>query len=96
MRRRVGFDVLPCPRCGGRLRVIALIDQGAVTRRLAAWFLTRFGIPAVAVRARTFDIAPDGRRFLMITQGSGNEAAPRNLIVVQNWHEELKRLVPVS
>ena len=43
---------------------------------------------------RAFDIAPDGRRFLMIREGGGNEAAPQNLVVVQNWLEELKRLVP--
>jgi serine/threonine-protein kinase len=42
---------------------------------------------------RTFDIAPDGRRFLMI-KGGGSEAAPRNLVVVQHFDEELKRLVP--
>jgi hypothetical protein len=41
--------------------------------------------------ARTFDIAPDGRRFLMIKPGG--EHAPRSLIVVQNWFEELKRRV---
>jgi hypothetical protein len=43
---------------------------------------------------RTFDVAPDGRRFLMIKEGGGDEAAPQNLVVVQNWFEELKRLVP--
>lgn len=45
---------------------------------------------------RTYDVSPDGRRFLMIKQGSGSEqaAAPASLIVVLNWFEELKRLVP--
>ncbi len=44
---------------------------------------------------RTFDIAPDGRRFLMIKQGgSDGAAAPQNRIVfVQNWVEELKTRV---
>ncbi len=42
---------------------------------------------------RTYDIAPDGQRFLMIKEGK--DATPR-IIVVQNWHEELKRLVPVD
>lgn len=45
---------------------------------------------------RTFDIAADGRRFLMIKQGGATEAAPQNLVVVQNWFEELKRLVPAN
>jgi len=45
---------------------------------------------------RTYDVSPDGRRFLMIKSGDGSDktAAPANLIVVQNWVEELKRLVP--
>jgi len=45
---------------------------------------------------RTYDIAPDGQRFLMIKEGSSADqaAAPRSLIVVLNWVEELKRLVP--
>ena len=30
MRRTFRFDVLACPRCGGRLRLIALIEQVAV------------------------------------------------------------------
>jgi serine/threonine-protein kinase len=45
---------------------------------------------------RTYDIAPDGKRFLMIkAASSGDQAAvPTNLVVVQNWREELRRRVP--
>jgi serine/threonine-protein kinase len=50
----------------------------------------------IAGTGRTYDIAPDGKRFLMIKEGGGTEAAPQNLVVVQNWFEELKRLVPVN
>jgi uncharacterized protein YbaR (Trm112 family) len=32
MRRTFGFDVLACPRCGGRLRLIALIEEPAIRR----------------------------------------------------------------
>ena len=42
-----------------------------------------------------WDISPDGQRFLMIKQGDvGDQDQPAQLIVVQNWFEELKRLVP--
>ena len=51
-----------------------------------------YGAPGTG---RTFDIAPDGRRFLMIKQAGVDEAAPQNIVVAQNWTEELKRLVPV-
>ena len=40
-----------------------------------------------------YDLAPDGR-FLMITQGGTPTASPE-IVVVQNWFEELTRLVPV-
>jgi serine/threonine-protein kinase len=42
---------------------------------------------------RTYDISPDGRRFLMIKPEQTTGGAT-HLVVVENWHEELKRLVP--
>ena len=41
MRRTFGVDVLACPRCGGRLRLVALIDQASVIQRI----LRHFGLP---------------------------------------------------
>src|SRR4029450_6341084 len=41
--------------------------------------------------ARTYDISPDGQRFLMIKDRFAT-VAPAGLIVVQRWVEELKRL----
>jgi Tol biopolymer transport system component len=44
---------------------------------------------------RTYDVSPDGQRFLMIKAPvTDASAAPPALIVVQHWTEELKRLVP--
>jgi len=40
-----------------------------------------------------YDISPDGQRFLMIKQG---QTAGGQINVVQNWFEELKRLVPTN
>jgi serine/threonine-protein kinase len=54
------------------------------------------GLGATTI-GRTYDVSPDGRRFLMIKEGSGDQSsAPPQIVVVQNWHEELKRLVPVN
>jgi len=44
--------------------------------------------------SRTFDISPDGQRFLMIKIVNRDDK-PRDIVVVQNWFTELKRLVPV-
>jgi hypothetical protein len=41
MARTFGFDVLACPRCGGRLRLIALIAQASVMDRI----LRHLGVP---------------------------------------------------
>jgi hypothetical protein len=42
MKRTFGFDVLACPGCGGRLRLVALIDEGPLSRRI----LHHLGLPA--------------------------------------------------
>ena len=42
-----------------------------------------------------YDVGPDGERFIMI-DASVSRAAPTELILVQNWTEELKRLVPTE
>jgi hypothetical protein len=42
MQRTFGLDVLACPRCGGRLRLIALIEQPSVINRV----LRHLGLPA--------------------------------------------------
>jgi serine/threonine-protein kinase len=47
--------------------------------------------------ARTYDVAPDGQRFLMIKrapQKEGERASEPKLVLVQNWLEEVKRLSP--
>ena len=45
-------------------------------------------------RGRSYDIAPDGKRFLMIKPVTDPTAVPMSVVVVQNWLEELKRLAP--
>ena len=52
-----------------------------------------------AFLGRTYDVSPDGRHFLMIKESSGaadQTATPTQIVVVQNWVEELKRLVPTK
>ena len=41
MQRTFGLDVLTCPRCGGRLRLLALIEQTEVIERI----LRHLGLP---------------------------------------------------
>lgn len=47
--------------------------------------------PYVNVGGLSYDVAPDGRRFLVL-QPAGPDAAPvTHLNVVLNWFEEVKR-----
>lgn len=45
---------------------------------------------------RTYDISPDGKRFLMIKENANDETSTRESILVQNWFSELKRSVPAD
>jgi Tol biopolymer transport system component len=47
---------------------------------------------------RSYDVSPDGKRFLMLknTETSVPRATPPRIVVVQNWFEELKAKVPVK
>jgi hypothetical protein len=43
--------------------------------------------------SHNYDIHPSGKEFLMIKK-SPQDASPTEVIIVENWFEELKRLVP--
>ena len=48
---------------------------------------------------RRMAVSPDGQRFLLLAIGQENangDAASSQIIVVQNWFDELRRLVPVN
>ena len=61
----------------------------APTTELFPW--NYYSAPGVTLN---YDMASDGDRFLMI---EGRTAPPRaRAILVQNWFEELKRLVPTQ
>jgi len=48
MRRAFEVDVLACPRCGGRLRIVALLEAGTATARI----LRHLGLPSEMPAAR--------------------------------------------
>jgi len=49
---------------------------------------------AMNAPARAWDVTPDGQRFLLILAEQETPAGVSQMNIVQNWHEELKRLVP--
>jgi serine/threonine-protein kinase len=67
------------------------------------------GPPRVAIKgpngylapqySRPYDVSPDGRRFLMIQNAQtpeGRAPVQQPLVVIQNWLEDLTRLVPAD
>jgi len=60
MRRAFEADVLACPRCGGRMALIATIDDPAVVRKI----LTHLGLPSDAPEARLTRPPPESNATL--------------------------------
>ena len=50
------------------------------------------------VAVRTYDVSPDGQRFLMIKDNAAGDQASTSasMIVVVNWTEELKARLPAK
>ena len=55
-----------------------------------------YGTATAAFPGRSYDVSPDGQRFLVLKPASEPNTAPPQLVVVQHFDEELKRLVPVN
>jgi len=50
------------------------------------------------LNGRTYDVSPDGKRFLMIKNARRSDATAtsQELILILNWFEELKQRVPIT
>lgn len=59
VRRSFGFDVLACPRCGGRFRLVALIEAPPVIERI----LRHLGLPIDVPAARPSRASPAGAHY---------------------------------
>jgi Tol biopolymer transport system component len=79
----------------------------SVESQLTPTFATRnfrkLGLPSIQLdpisgrgTGRTYDVSSDGQRFLMLKASSPSTGGdhPADMVVVLNWFEELKRLVP--
>ena len=80
------------------------IEQGATwtaaapTKLFAGQFFFNDSSGAIG-QGRTYDVSLDGRRFLMVKDssiGSSSDVPSTRFVVVENWTEELKRLVPTN
>ncbi len=79
--------------------------QGPVTMMaVAAEDAPDFGVPKelftgeyfASGTGRHYDVSADGQQFLMVKPAAGETGPSAAVILVQNWFEELKRLVPTD
>ena len=73
MRRTYGFDVLACPGCGGRLRLIALIEQTRVIERI----LRHLGVPTERHDLGSADLDVVGGQRPPVGMGRGDDQPVR-------------------
>jgi len=78
-----------------RQMLVVAVQPGTTLVAGRPQVLFEFAMRPVTGGVRPWDLAPDGR-FVIIRSGQAEagSSAPANLILVQNWFEELKRLVP--
>jgi hypothetical protein len=72
------------------------VEQGGSTFRAGTpmkLFNAHYYSGAGNFQGRAYDIAPDGRRFLMMKVDAG---PPTDIGIVLNWSDELKRLIPAN
>ena len=82
-------------RSGNRMMVVSIqtrdqtLNAGKPERLFEGSYVSTHSNPP---GFQYYDISPDGQRFLMLKEGTEEE--PAQITVIQNWFEELKRLVP--
>jgi len=54
------------------------------------------GYVIAGTRGTRYDVARDGRFLLLKSDSLGDSASRQDIVVVENWFEELKRLVPAK
>jgi eukaryotic-like serine/threonine-protein kinase len=75
---------------------VKLGDVFTAGRPRVLWEAMRTRYPG-GTGGRTYDVAPDGRRFLTIQQRDSAPQPPvTHVVLVQNWLDELERLVPTN
>jgi serine/threonine-protein kinase len=73
------------------------VEPGPTFRAPTELFTGPYYYGATVSSPDVYDVSADGRRFLMIEPGAPDDGqTPPDIVIVENWFEELKRLVPVE
>jgi eukaryotic-like serine/threonine-protein kinase len=92
-QRQLFFLHADAEGCCGVMMAVDVSTSDGGFRRMRPRRLFQWGL-AGQIPVRGYDIAPDGRRFVAVA-GTPREPEPVTSVhIVQNWFEELERLVP--
>ena len=69
-------------------------DNSIVVGRAEPVFIGDYPMDPVGIDMPNYDVSKDGQRFLM--SASRASAGPPTITLVDNWFEELTRLVPTE
>ena len=91
---RSGRELFYVNREGGLVAVEVVTDPDFAPGKSEELFRGYYAPHTESNPGRTYDVSPDGERFLMIKESSSADSA--EFVVVLNWFEELKQLVPAN
>jgi serine/threonine-protein kinase len=93
---RNGRELFYVDDAANRLMVVPVQSDGETFRLGTPVKVLDYGLAVNPFGTRSFDISPDGQRFLVIkdaTNDQSSTATPASMVVVLNWPEELKQRV---
>ncbi|HEU5256856.1 MAG TPA: protein kinase [Vicinamibacterales bacterium] len=93
---RTGKELFYISPAGGIMRVGVSSGTAWATTTPSTIVKEGYTTTLGAFLGRNYDVSQDGQRFLVVKTPDDPNAAPPELVVVQHFDEELKRLVPVN
>ena len=82
-------------RSGGKMMAVDISTQSSFTVGKPHMLFEGQYLPTTGT-SPDYDVSPDGQRFLMLKAKEQVETASKQIVVVQNWFEELKQKVPTG
>ncbi|GMR21992.1 MAG: hypothetical protein BMS9Abin37_0315 [Acidobacteriota bacterium] len=82
-------------RNGGKMMVVSVQTEGELVELLLGDPTILYERPFAPSFFPTYSVTPDGQRFIDL-EVTDTEPAPTELVLVQNWFQELERLVPTE
>ncbi len=76
--------------------VVDVHTDGAFATSKPRLLFEKPGFGSDASPIRGYDLSLDGQRFLMVKDEQRKPTPVTELVLIQNWYEEVKRMLPVQ